>query len=77
MINAGILDGDYVVVRRQEDASDGEIVAALVDNSEATVKRIRRVGGRVRLDPENDALEPFFPDEVDVMGRVVGVFRRM
>jgi repressor LexA len=77
MINAGILDGDYVVVRRQEDATDGEIVAALVDGSEATVKRLRRVGTRVRLDPENDALEPFFPDDVDVMGRVVGVFRRL
>jgi repressor LexA len=77
MVNAGILDDDYVVVRRQEDAADGEIVAALVDGEEATVKRLRRVGARVRLDPENDALEPFFPDRVDVMGRVVGVFRRL
>jgi repressor LexA len=77
MIKAGILDDDYVVVRRQEDAVDGEIVAALVDGEEATVKRLRRVGARVRLDPENDALEPFFPDRVDVMGRVVGVFRRL
>ena len=77
MVNAGILDGDYVVVRRQEDANDGEIVAALVDGTEATVKRLRRVGNRIRLDPENDALQPFFPDDVDVMGRVVGVFRRL
>jgi repressor LexA len=77
MVKAGILDDDYVVVRRQEDAVDGEIVAALVDGEEATVKRLRRVGSRVRLDPENDALEPFFPDRVDVMGRVVGVFRRL
>ena len=77
MIDAGILDGDFVVVRRQEDAGDGEIVAALVDGEEATVKRLRRVGQRVRLDPENPTLEPFFPDQVDVMGRVVGVFRRL
>ncbi len=77
MIDAGILDGDYVVVRRQDDCTDGEIVAALVDGDEATVKRLHRIAGRVRLSPENPTLEPFFPDEVQVMGRVVGVFRRM
>jgi repressor LexA len=77
MIRAGILDGDYVVVRRQEDCTDGEIVAALVDGQEATVKRLHRVDGRVRLSPENDALSPFYPDEVSVMGKVVGVFRRL
>ena len=77
MINAGILDGDTVVVRRQEECSDGEIVACLVDGEEATVKRLRHVDGRVRLDPENDLLEPFFPDDVRVMGLVVGVFRRI
>lgn len=77
MINAGILDGDTVVVRRQEDCADGEIVACLVDGEEATVKRLRRIEGRVRLDPENDQLEPFFPDDVRVMGLVVGVFRRI
>lgn len=77
MIRAGILDGDYVVVRRQEDCQDGEIVAALLDGSEATVKRLHRVDGRIRLSPENDALQPFFPDDVAVMGKVVGVFRRL
>ncbi len=77
MIRVGILDGDYVVVRRQQDCQDGEIVAALIDGGEATVKRLHRVGGRVRLSPENDALEPFFPDDVAVMGKVVGVFRRL
>ena len=77
MVKAGILDADYVVVRRQEDCAEGEIVAALVDGSEATVKRLHRVDGRVRLSPENDALEPFFPDDVAVMGKVVGVFRRL
>ena len=77
MINAGILDGDTVVIRRQEDCSDGEIAACLVDGDEATVKRLRRIDGRVRLDPENDHLEPFYPDHVVVMGVVVGVFRRI
>ncbi len=77
MVNAGILDGDTVVVRRQEDCADGEIAACLVDGDEATVKRVRRVDGRVRLDPENDALQPFYPDHVVVMGVVVGVFRRI
>ncbi|MGA0122352.1 MAG: transcriptional repressor LexA [Gaiellales bacterium] len=77
MVNAGILDGDTVVVRRQEDCADGEIAACLVDGDEATVKRLRRVDGRVRLDPENDALQPFYPDHVVVMGVVVGVFRRI
>jgi repressor LexA len=77
MVNAGILDGDTVVIRRQEDCADGEIAACLIDGDEATVKRVRRIDGRVRLDPENDHLEPFYPDHVVVMGVVVGVFRRI
>jgi repressor LexA len=77
MVNAGILDGDTVVIRRQEDCADGEIAACLVDGDEATVKRVRKLDGRVRLDPENDAQQPFYPDHVVVMGVVVGVFRRI
>ena len=77
MINAGILDGDTVVIRRQEECAEGEIAACLIDGDEATVKRVRRIDGRVRLDPENDHLEPFYPDHVVVMGVVVGVFRRI
>jgi repressor LexA len=77
MIDAGILDGDYVVVRSQRDATDGEIVAALVDGNEATVKRIYREGQRVRLQPANPALQPTYPDDVEVLGKVVGVFRRL
>jgi repressor LexA len=81
MINAGILDGDIVVVRRQEDARNGDIVAALVGDdesaNEATVKRFYRDGTRVRLQPENDALEPMFPDYVQILGKVVGVFRSL
>jgi repressor LexA len=77
MVRAGILDGDYVVVRRQDDCIDGEIVAALCDGEEATIKRLDHVAGRIRLSPENDAMEPWFPDDVTVMGKVVGVFRRI
>jgi repressor LexA len=77
MIDDGILDGDYVVIRRQHDATDGEIVAALVDGGEATVKRLYRESGRVRLQPANQALRPTYPDDVQVLGKVVGVFRRV
>jgi repressor LexA len=79
MIEAGILDGDVVVVRRQDEARDGEIVVALVGEDEsadeATVKTFHRDGGRVRLQPENSALEPIFPEHVQILGKVTGVFR--
>jgi repressor LexA len=76
MKDAGILDGDFVVVQRQDTASDGEIVVALV-GEEATVKRYFREEDHIRLQPENDALEPIRTREAVVMGRVVGVFRRV
>jgi repressor LexA len=79
MVNAGILDGDLVVVRRQDTARDGEIVVALAGDDEsadeATVKRFYREAGRVRLQPENDALEPIYAAHVKVLGKVVGVLR--
>jgi repressor LexA len=74
MKNAGILEGDYVVVRPQEDASDGEIVVALV-GEEATVKRFFREDDHVRLQPENATMEPIRSRDVRVLGRVVGLFR--
>jgi repressor LexA len=81
MVNAGILDGDIVVVRRQADARNGDIVVALAgaDESadEATVKRFFRDNGRVRLQPENDALQPIYADHVQILGKVIGVFRRL
>jgi repressor LexA len=81
MINAGILDGDIVVVRRQQDARNGDIVAALVGDdesaNEATVKRFFREADRVRLQPENDALEPIYSPYVQILGKVVGVFRML
>jgi repressor LexA len=81
MTGAGILDGDILVVRRQENAENGEIVVALAGEdesaSEATVKRFFREGGRVRLQPENDALEPIYADFVQILGKVTGVFRML
>ena len=81
MVNAGILDGDLVVVRRQQDARNGEIVVALAGDDEsadeATVKTFYREDGRVRLQPENDALEPIYASHVQVLGRVIGVFRSL
>jgi repressor LexA len=77
MINAGILEGDLVVVRKQSDARNGEIVVALVGDEDATVKRFFREGGRVRLQPENDAMEPIFPEQVAILGSVKAVLRRL
>ena len=81
MINAGILEGDLVVVRRAQTAEDGDIVVALAGDDEtsedATVKRFFRDGRRVRLQPENDELEPIFADHVQILGKVTGVFRSL
>ena len=74
MIDAGILEGDFVVVRPQDTASDGEIVVALV-GEEATVKRFFRESDHIRLQPENATMEPIRTTDVQVMGRVVGLFR--
>ncbi len=74
MIDAGILEGDYVVVRPQETARDGEIIVALV-GEEATVKRFFREPDHIRLQPENATMEPILSKDVQVMGRVVGLFR--
>jgi repressor LexA len=81
MINAGILDGDIAVVQRTQDARDGEIVVALAGDDEsadeATMKRFFREDGRVRLQPENDALEPIYAAHVQILGKVIGVFRQL
>jgi repressor LexA len=78
MIDAGIFDGDYVVVRSQPDALDGEIVAALIDQEEATVKRMFRKNGQIILRAENEAYEPMvFDDGVRVLGKVVSVLRKV
>ena len=76
MVDAGILDGDYVIVHRQETAANGEIVVALV-GEEATVKRYFREADHIRLQPENATMEPIRTREVAVLGKVVGVCRRV
>jgi repressor LexA len=81
MVNAGILDGDLLVVQRAQDARNGDIVVALAGDDEAadeaTVKRFFRDGARVRLQPENDDMGPIYADHVQILGKVVGVFREL
>jgi len=81
MIEAGILDGDLVIVQRAQDARNGEIVVALAGDDEsldeATVKTFYREGDRVRLQPENSSMEPIYAPFVQIVGRVVGVFREL
>lgn len=76
MINAGIFDGDQIIVEQSSTAENGDIVVALLDDS-ATVKRFYKEGGRYRLQPENDTMEPIIADQVDIQGRVIGLFRKM
>lgn len=78
MVEAGIFDGDFALVRRTNTARDGEIVVALVRGEEATLKYLRREGSQVRLDPANAAYDPQFyrPDEVEVQGKLAGLLRR-
>ena len=76
MINAGIFDGDQIIVKQQEYAHNGDIVVALIDDSD-TVKRFYKEKGHYRLQPENDALEPIIVDEVKILGIVIGLIRMM
>ena len=75
MIDAGILDGDIVVLRQQDTAENGEIVVAMVDD-EATLKRIFYEDGHVRLQPENAAMQPIYADSVTVLGKLIALFRQ-
>lgn len=75
MINAGILDGDYVIVRKQSSASNGEIVIAMTDDDEATCKRFFKENNRIRLQPENDTMDPILLTSVSILGKVVGLYR--
>ena len=76
MINAGIMDGDYIFVNSCRTAENGQIVVALIDDS-ATVKRFYKEKGHIRLQPENDEMEPIIVDDCVILGRVFGVFRNM
>ncbi|KZE38115.1 XRE family transcriptional regulator [Bhargavaea cecembensis] len=77
MIEAGILNGDYVVVRQQSTANNGEIVVAMTEEDEATVKRFFREDGHFRLQPENASMDPIIVDQVSILGKVVGVYRHI
>ncbi|MBQ3853584.1 MAG: transcriptional repressor LexA [Anaerovibrio sp.] len=77
MINAGIFDGDYIMVRQQNTANNSDIVVALVNNETATVKRFFKEKNQFRLQPENDSMEPFYEKNVTILGKVIGVYRQM
>ena len=76
MIEAGILDGDYILVRKQNTATNGEIVVALIED-EATVKTFYKEKDHIRLQPENSALDPIIVPNCEILGKVIGVFRKM
>ena len=78
MVEEGILDGDFALIRKTETARDGEIVVALIDQEEATLKTFRREGSMIRLDPANRQYEPqrYRPDQVEIQGRLAGIIRR-
>jgi repressor LexA len=77
MIEAGILDGDYVIVRQQQTASNGDIVVAMTEDDEATVKTFYKERDHIRLQPENPTMEPLRYNHVTVLGKVIGIFREM
>lgn len=77
MIEAGILDGDKVIVRSQSIAENGDIIVAMTEDDEATIKRFYKEETRYRLQPENSTMEPIYLDNVTVLGKVVGLFREM
>jgi repressor LexA len=78
MVEAGILDGDYALIRRAETARDGDIVVALIADAEATLKYFRREGSMIRLDPANRSYDPqrYPPSQVQVQGKLAGLLRR-
>lgn len=77
MIEAGILDGDYVIVKQQSSANNGEIVVAMTEDDEATVKRFYKEDGYYRLQPENSSMEPIIVQNVSILGKVVGLYRNI
>ncbi len=75
MINAAILDGDVILVQKQSTADNGDIVAALIDGENATVKTFFKEEGHIRLQPQNPTMEPIISNNVEILGKVIGVFR--
>jgi len=76
MVEAGIMDGDYIIVKKQASAQNGEIVVALLDDNTATVKRFYKETDRIRLQPENSSMEPIYAQNVAIVGIVKGLFRK-
>jgi repressor LexA len=78
MVEAGILDGDFALIRKAETARDGDIVVALIDEAEATLKFFRKEGAMIRLDPANRSYDPqrYRPDQIRVQGKLAGLLRR-
>jgi repressor LexA len=77
MIEDHVRDGDYVIVERRATAHNGETVVALLDGGEATLKRFRREGKRIKLEPANSRMKPIVVDRVEIQGVVVGIFRKV
>ena len=77
MINAGILDKDIVIVKRQKDANNGEIVVAMTDENEVTLKRFYKEKNHIRLQPENDSLDPIILNNVTILGKAIGLYRKI
>lgn len=77
MINAGILDGDIVIVERKNTANNGDIVVAMTDENEVTLKTFHKEKDHIRLQPENDALEPFIMNNVTILGKAIGLYRKI
>ncbi|MFF5993514.1 transcriptional repressor LexA [Lysinibacillus sp. KU-BSD001] len=77
MIEAGILDGDYVIVKQQSTANNGDIVVAMTEDDEATVKRFYKEKTHFRLQPENSSMDPILVDQVKILGKVVGLYRNI
>ena len=77
MINAGILDGDIVIVERKNTANNGEIVVAMTEDNEVTLKTFYKEDGYIRLQPENDTMEPFIMNNVTILGKAIGLYRKI
>lgn len=77
MINVGIFDGDIVIVKKQSNANNGEIVVAMTDENEVTLKRFYKESDHIRLQPENDFLEPIILNNVTILGKAIGLYRKI
>ncbi len=77
MINVGIYDGDYVIVQKQSTARNGDIVVAMTDENEVTLKTFYKENGHIRLQPENDTMEPFIFEHITILGKAIGLYRKL